>query len=411
MVKYYSFECCNHDGMKSAEESQRTRMFLFSAIAFSLCYCFNKKSFFIYENGMTSMNLSKQADMINARSSRTTHPKTLELLLRLYRLLDSSFEIIAPYYNNTKAEIVEVFKTYESESIIALSVSCSSTRRKAKLSPHCGSCSQCIDRRLSLYAAGLEDYDAPAYSVNFINEFPDSDKGETEQRIYNTLRLANLEEISSLYDFYEKYPDDVTNLAEYWPGSNNIDDKLDEIYDLVCRYGKGIIRAATRIRNKHDDITKPINKNSLLGIVSERKYFKSPIAKRVDHVDEFLRKTIALMFQSEEPKNEQDLNDKIEAILKCHGDFSREYPTLQFWRTAYKPDHAQDYLLLEAKYIRGATVPSKVIEGIAADMTKAPLEAGLMFVVYDPSRQIPDDEHFICELESRRKECFVRVFR
>ncbi len=210
-VKQYSFECCNHNGLKSKDETQRTRMFLFSAIAFSICYCYNKHSFYVYENGITSLNMSKQADVINARASRTTHPKTLGLLRKLYRLFDPSFDIIAPYYNRTKAEIVEVFKQYHSENLIASSVSCSKSR--ASQIPHCGCCSQCIDRRFALYAAGLSDYDAE-YATDFIHAYPGDDKNETKQRLYTTMRLANLEDISTKEDFISKYPDDITSIIQ-----------------------------------------------------------------------------------------------------------------------------------------------------------------------------------------------------
>ncbi|MHB9057109.1 MAG: 7-cyano-7-deazaguanine synthase, partial [Paludibacteraceae bacterium] len=195
-VKQYSFECCNHDGLKSKDETQRTRIFLFTAIAFSLCHCFGKNSFYVYENGITSMNLSKQADVINGRASRTTHPKTLGLLRKFYKLLNPSFDIIAPYYNQTKAEIMQVFSKYNSLNLIANSVSCSSSRSKPGQALHCGCCSQCIDRRFSLYAAVLNEYDAE-YASDFIHAFPDDDNNETKQRIYITMRLANLEDIST----------------------------------------------------------------------------------------------------------------------------------------------------------------------------------------------------------------------
>lgn len=409
-VKQYSFECCNHDGLKSKDETQRTRIFLFSAIAFSLCHCYGKDSFFVYENGITSMNLSKQADVINARASRTTHPKTFGLLRKFFKLLKPSFDIIAPYYNQTKAEIMDVFRKYDSLHLIASSVSCSSSRTKPGQVPHCGCCSQCIDRRFSLYAAGLDEYDAP-YANDFITAFPDDKNNETKQRIYITMRLASLEEISTQDDFIKKYPDDVTSLITYWQGSN-ADDKLDEIYGMVCRYGKSIMDAAMKMRNKFDnDLSLPINPNSLLGIISERQYMKSPILCRVNSIDAFLQETIPTMFQREKPKNENDLNDKIEAILKANGDFARESPSLQFWRTEYKPDHAQDKLLIESKYVRGATTPSKITEGIAADMTKAPAEVGFLFIVYDPDRQIPDDKQFAKAFEEKRKDCYVRVYR
>ena len=408
-VKPYSFECCNHDGLKSKDETQRTRIFLFSAIAFSMCHCFNKNSFYVYENGITSMNLSKQADVINGRASRTTHPKTLGLLRKFYKLLNPSFDIIAPYYSQTKADIMETFRKFNSLNLIASSVSCSSSRTKPGQAPHCGCCSQCIDRRFSLYAAGLNDYDAE-YASDFIHAFPNDDNNETKQRIYITMRLANLEDISTQEAFVSKYPDDVTDLVSYWEGSN-ADDKLNEIYDLVCRYGKSVMEAATRMRNKFDDLSLLVNKNSLLGVISERQYKKSPIINRIEEIDAFLRVTIPTMFQRERPAGENDLNDKIEAILKGHGSFTREHPALQFWRTEYRPDHAQDGLLIESKYVRDSTTPSKITEGIAADITKAPSDMGFMFVVYDPDRQISDDMQFANAFEGKRNDCFVRVYR
>lgn len=409
-VKQYGFECCNHNGLKSKDETQRTRIFLFSSIAFALCNCYNKHLFYIYENGITSLNLSKQADVINARASRTTHPKTLGLLRKFYRLLDPSFDIIAPYYNQTKAEIVEVFRKYHTESLIASSVSCSSSRTKPGQATHCGCCSQCIDRRFALYAAGLNDYDAE-YATDFISDFPDDDNNETKQRLYITMRLANLEDISTKDDFIRKYPDDVTSIVSYWQGSINADDKLDEIYGLVCRYGRSVIAAATAMRNKYDDLTRPINKNSLLGIISERQYMQTPFYNRVVEIDAILKRAIPDIFQREKPKNENDFNDKLHGLLNVHSEFSREYPVLQFGLSSYRADQAQGDLIIESKYIRGKTPPSVASEGIAADITKVPENYGILFVVYDPERQIPDDDVFIQTYESKRKDCYVRVYR
>lgn len=409
-IKKYGFECCNKNGLKSKEETQRTRMFLFSAIAFSLCNCYKKHEFYVYENGITSINLAKQADVINARASRTTHPKTLGLLNEFYRLLDPDFNIIAPYYNQTKAEIMEVFRTYSEENIITSSVSCSSSRKKAGAVPHCGCCSQCIDRRFSIFAAGLEDYDAE-YANDFINEFPNNDKNETKQRIYITMYLAHLEEISTLHDFISKFPSDVTDLIEYWQGIDNADDKLDEIYSLVCRYGKSVIKAATAMRNKYDNLNREININSLLGIISGRKYMKTPCFNRVEEIDSILNQTLPVIFQREKPKSENDFNDKVQGLLSMHDEFTREYPVLIFGLTSYKADHANGDLIIECKYIRDNTTPSVASEGIAADITKVDNEYGIMFAVYDPYGRITDISKFSLTFEAKRNDCYVRVYK
>lgn len=357
----YGFECHNHK-MKSVEESQRTRMFLFSAIAFAICSCYEKHKLFVYENGITSINLPKQGDVMNARASRTTHPKTLSLLTNFYRLFDNTFEIVAPYYNKTKAEVMEVFKLYHEERIIPSSVSCSSTRKQGGQESHCGCCSQCIDRRFSIYASGLEDYDALSYANNFIiDDIPDD---ETKQRLYNSMRLASAEKIQSRDELIRNYPSDIFDVIDYWPG-NNPEDCLDEVYELLCRYGDSVLKAVKGMINKHEDLKLPVNGNSFLGMVSNREYLQSPFSIRVNEIDILLKSTIPTMFQQNKPKNENDFNDKIEALLITQGSFTREYPVLEFWNSAYIPDHAQDSLLIESKYLRGSTTPSKITEGIA----------------------------------------------
>lgn len=409
-VKPYGFECCNHNGLKSKEETQRTRIFLFSAIAFALCSYYQKHEFYVYENGITSINLSKQIDVINARASRTTHPKTLGLLRSFYRLFDPDFNIIAPYFNQTKAEIMNVFEKFDERNIISSSVSCSSSRTKPGQVAHCGCCSQCIDRRFSIFAAGLDEYDAD-YATNFIAQFSDDDHQETKQRMYSTLRFAFREEFHTKEDFIEKYPAELTDIIEYWPGSDNADDKLDEIYSLVCRYGDSVVSAATKMRNKYDDLRNPINKHSLIGILSERMYMNTPFYNRIEEIDAILKKAIPDTFQREKPTSENDFNDKVHAILNVHDEFTREYPVISFGLSSYRADHGIGNLIIECKYIRQSTSPSKASEGIAADITKISDDYGVLFVVYDPYGAIPDVASFIAAFEKKRSNCFVRVYR
>jgi hypothetical protein len=129
-IKHYTFETHFTHHTKSAEETQRTRMFLFSAIAFSISFCYKKTSFIIFENGITSINLPKQSDVFHARASRTTHPKTISLLRQFYSYFVSDIKIETPYNLMTKSDILRTFIKYKNEDIIPSSVSCSSTRTK-----------------------------------------------------------------------------------------------------------------------------------------------------------------------------------------------------------------------------------------------------------------------------------------
>ena len=65
-------------------------------------------------------------------------------------------------------------------------------------------------------------------------------------------------------------------------------------------------------------------------------------------------------------------------------------------------------MLVEGKYIRSGTTPSKVTEGMAADMTKYPQEAHILFVVYDPDSAIVDRIRLKRDFEDRGR-CTVCV--
>jgi hypothetical protein len=112
----------------------------------------------------------------------------------------------------------------------------------------------------------------------------------------------------------------------------------------------------------------------LLSLIAEREYLKPPV-RLVQAVCERLGVAIPLAFQRNPPKDEPDLNDKISAILNADRDkFDREYPAVRFGLATAIPDHsATDYdLLIETKYLRGSTTPSRASDGMAADLIKYP---------------------------------------
>jgi hypothetical protein len=90
------------------------------------------------------------------------------------------------------------------------------------------------------------------------------------------------------------------------------------------------------------------------------------------------------------------------ALLRTHVSRIRsEHPTTSFACAQVIPDHLDVDLLIEAKYIRGKTSPSKATEGIAADLTKYPPKKFILFVIYDPQHMIPSDQTFLADIESK----------
>jgi len=234
----YTFEC-RFKNLSSRDETQRTRMFLFSAIAFAISNFYGKNEFFVYENGVTSINLPKQTDLINARASRTTHPKTMGLLKVFYQQFDCDFRIQTPFQKSTKEDIVRKLIKYKEEELIKLSVSCSSSRNVHEIQPHCGFCSQCIDRRFATYAAGIaDDYD-DTYAVSAPY---DELNPEANQRVSSTLMFAGYGIGETTLDFLKKYPTELLDVISYWP--NTPEKSLEEIFSLFCAYRDSVQRAS-----------------------------------------------------------------------------------------------------------------------------------------------------------------------
>jgi 7-cyano-7-deazaguanine synthase in queuosine biosynthesis len=408
-IKYYGFEC-HFTGTSRIEETQRTRMFLFSAIAFAICSFYSKKEFFVFENGITSINLPKQTDVINVRASRTTHPRTMGLLEKFYNAFVKGYKFITPYFYKTKSDIMDIFMQFKEENLIASSVSCSTSRNNDRSSHHCGVCSQCIDRRFAIYATGLEDY-----SDNYVKDIiSGNNDAETLTRLYNTLRFASMQDFPTQTAFFTKFTNEIDDLLDYMPGDNP-DDKVSDLYSFYCRYADSILIAASKMQQKFSDLRSPVPSNSLLQILASREYLKTPFQTRVEEIDIFLKDKIRIMFQRVKPVNENDFNDKIETLLLGLGPFNREFPPLKFGITKYIPDHSQDELLIESKYLRKSTTKSVASQGIAADITEVIRNSktcGMFFIVYDPEIKIKNDTDFINSFQDDpRGNCFVRIYR
>ncbi|MCW3111071.1 MAG: Queuosine biosynthesis protein QueC, partial [Segetibacter sp.] len=140
-IQYFPFYCNLH-GERAVEETQRTRIFLYTAIAHSLSILASEKEIHVFENGVTSLNFSKRADLINARASRTTHPKTLKLLEDFYSVVGGERRpIVHPFLYNTKTDIFNKIKIAGKVSYINSTISCTKTFLRFEnntQASHCG---------------------------------------------------------------------------------------------------------------------------------------------------------------------------------------------------------------------------------------------------------------------------------
>lgn len=311
----------------------------------------------------------------------------------------------------TKADVLQRLGEMKHERLLSSTVSCSKTfQRMQREATHCGTCSQCVERRFAAYAARLDDIDDTGlYALDFIR---DEVKGEGRTVLLDFARQGKDFAECNIDRFYTER---AAELVEACDGLMNTSEQeiVEKIWQLCRRHGEQLLEAIRRMREAYDNPYKPLPQGSFLHMVSEREYLKAPTRRFVDTVCRKLLVALPLAFQHNLPKDEGDFNDKVSAILMAEkSDMEREHPAVRFALAHAVPDHSalNGYVFIECKYIRKGTTPAKVNEGMAADVTKYGTSHHILFVVYDPNRSIADDERFKSDFEGtgRCSVCIVR---
>ena len=409
-VHHYRFRT-NLRRIRAKEETQRTRSFLYGSIAFAIAHTFGRDRVFVYENGITSLNFTRRDDLLNARASRTTHPQTLGRLAQLFSIIaERPISMETPFLWKTKSDVVDVLIASGFGHLIPSSVSCSHTFKSETNATHCGECFQCIDRRIGAYGAQAEKHDHSGLYANDIIGKTISN-AESKTTVVDYLRQAGNFANWNVDYFYRQTLDDLQHLNGWVP---NCDDEMvlvGEVWSLCSRHGNQVGQALRRMRDLHESVFAPLAQDSLLKVVSDREFLRAPIERLVTSIENRLESALPKSFRSVRPVNEADLNDKIEGILDTwRDDLQREHPSVPFARAGVVPDFSieRGHLLIEGKYIRGKTTPSRVTEGMAADLTKYPQEAHVLFVVYDPDAAIVDRAKLKRDFEGRGR-CTICV--
>ena len=133
-------------GMKAREETQRTRSFFFTAMGAVAAHIETAERIRFFENGVMSVNLPLATQVVGARSSRSTHPRSLQLLNDFVELLaQHPLQIDNPFFLKTKIEIVKELAATPEAHLITNSISCTRSRTANRThQPHCGTCAQCL---------------------------------------------------------------------------------------------------------------------------------------------------------------------------------------------------------------------------------------------------------------------------
>ncbi len=270
LVSSGRFRCNLTDG-RPPEETQRTRAFLYCCIAFAIAEAYGVDSAYVYENGVTSINLYRREDQLNARASRTTHPRTLKLLQDLFSLvIGRSFKLHLPFLDLTKRDVIERLKTTSFSSLISSTVSCTRAFRTEKAT-HCGECFQCIDRRIASFAAGVNEIDHTGlYETDIISSRIDSN--ETMTALIDYIRLARDCARKGSGWFERQFASELADVVVAMPEDTDEAGVVERVQKLMKRHGDNVEAGIRRMRDLHDDpySLQPLPSRCLLTVIASK---------------------------------------------------------------------------------------------------------------------------------------------
>lgn len=225
------------------ESTHRARSFLFAALAAVVGRLFGKDECAFYENGVTSLNLPISRQVVGGRATRSTHPVALKGFGQIFSaLFGQSFSVRNPYAGRTKTEIVETVVRAGMQDNIRDTRSCANVRSSTIQHPHCGVCSQCVDRRLAVVAGYAEDHDPEeAYKTPlFTGPRLVGPQRALALGMVELARTLNREEDAGIF---HRFPE-ISRATAADDGSE--DDAARRVLGLLKRHGQSVVFALER---------------------------------------------------------------------------------------------------------------------------------------------------------------------
>ena len=249
-IFYVSVNVTN-TGAGAAEYTQRTRSFLFASLALVVARMFGKDEFTFYENGVVGLNIPIAKDVLGARATRTTHPKVIHGFEAIFStLLDREVRVKTPYQWLTKREVTEKIREYNCGHLLSQTSSCTRPRTWTKHKRHCGACSQCIDRRFGILAAGMGGLDpADGYELDLLLGDRSIDRDVRMAVAY--VKFAQTFSSLTKIGFISEHPQ-ITSALRFLPGLS-ANEARDRVYDLYRRHAGDVLDVIREGLQTHAD--------------------------------------------------------------------------------------------------------------------------------------------------------------
>ena len=395
----------NKDETLGRENTQRSRSFLFAALGAVVAESVRAGGISFFENGVVSLNLPLAEEVLRARASRTTHPRTLELMAKLLSLVaDRPIAVDNPFIFKTKGDVATVLNVHGKAELIGYSVSCAHTIFMTREQPHCGVCSQCIDRKIGVLAAGLGSYDPDIdYAVNVFT----GSRGD--DRLKQNMAVDYVAHAVQLYQMSE---DEIatrfnTELVRAAKPTGDVSASVRSLVDLHKRHGEAVFRVVYGQLREHagDLLLGQIDSTSMLGLIHLNKHHEPSWKRYCGQILALLQLGIPTACKTHKPKNEPHLQELCDGLLRAHDPkLKREFPFFRWAVVMTKPDWSSSELalLIELKYVRAKKDIRPITKDIAEDIVKyGDNNQRVLFVIYDPKHLILDEESFAASVEKR----------
>jgi hypothetical protein len=232
------------------EYTQRSRSFLYAALACVVAQLFGKNRIRFFENGVVSINLPIAEQVVGARATRTTHPMVLEFLGRfLSAAVGTRIEVENPFVWKTKADVVRSIVHHGCGPLIKHTVSCTRSYDITRLYTHCGCCSQCLDRRFGVIAAGAaEDDPVEMYKIELLigERARPIDQIMAESYVRTALELRDIDERA----FFDRFSGETSRVCSGFPAEKS-DDVACRVLGLHQRHGQAVGDVLTNAVRDH----------------------------------------------------------------------------------------------------------------------------------------------------------------
>ena len=383
------------------EMTQRSRGALYLNLGVAVALQASLNRLVIPENGVTSLNLAQSGQSVGAMRSRTTHPKTLSLYQRFLAALGLAVAVETPFMNSTKADVIAEAVARGGEDLAHATVSCSRAMFKRRVVPHCGTCSQCVDRRLAGLAAGwADDSEVGQYVVDLFRD--PLDDGPATMYPEQYIRFA--------VEAREYTLDGLAQVQDVWRAVEDSDDPASElarIHELVTRHSEQAFGAYRAALNANLDafLSGRLPPTGLFRRIGKLDHLREPWERLADRIAELVAPAVRKAFVGRPPAVEVDVQREIDvALTGARLNLEREFPTVSYGPVGTRPDFSnatsaderdEPALFVEVKLVRSRSEVRTATDEMLADIPKYTSHGrSALFLVYDAGGFIADEETF-----------------